>query len=142
MTVTFFGHRDATDGIKEPLKAVLTELILDGADNFLVGNNGAYDHIVRRTLKELKHTFGHIRYSVVLAYLPGKQDKLLSEDYSDTVFPEGLEKVPPRAAIPQRNMWMIERCDVAVVYANHFGNAQHFAEIAEKKGKRVIRLSK
>jgi hypothetical protein len=64
------------------------------------------------------------------------------EDYSDTVFPEGLEKIPPRFAISKRNRWMIEHSDYVVTYVRHsFGGAAQFKALAEKKGKKAIELA-
>lgn len=46
MVCCFFGHKDVPHGIEERLTAVLTELISEGVDSFLVGNPGGFDSIV------------------------------------------------------------------------------------------------
>lgn len=145
MTVSFFGHRKicGNEEIKRKLKEILQKLIAEnGATNFYVGNNGEYDAIVRKTLKELKKDYPQINYAVVLSYLPIENKIKENDDYSDTIFPEELAKVPRRFAIYKRNHWMIERSSVVVTYVkNNIGGAAKFKEIAEKKGLNIINIS-
>ena len=135
---TFFGHRDCPDSLKPRLLRVLRELILQqGVDVFYVGNQGQFDAQARSVLRELEKEFPHIRYAVVLAYLPGSRD----EDCSDTMFPEGLETVHPRYAIARRNEWMLRHSDYVVTWITHpWGGAARYAEVARRKGKQVIPL--
>ena len=77
----------------------------------------------------------------MLAYLPKKKDFDLT-DFSDTVYPDGLENVPPRFAIDKRNRLMLDWADVVITYVcTSIGGAAKFKELAENKGKRVINLS-
>lgn len=63
-------------------------------------------------------------------------------DCSDTVFPEGLESVPPKYAIARRNRWMLDISDYVVTYVTHRGGgAAQFMLLAQKKGKTVINLA-
>ena len=144
-TCTFFGHSNTKEEIIPKLQSVLKDLIEnEGVDKFYVGNHGFFDHYVRKTLKEFqKRWYPHIRYFVVLAYLPEKNDELSIIDYSDTIYPEGIEKVPKKAAIVWRNEWMIAHSDFVVVNVLHsFGGAARFAALAERKKKTVINLKK
>ena len=110
---------------------------------FYVGNHGNFDAIVRSTLKDLQRVYPQIQYAVVLAYLPGKNPEFGSEDYSDTMLPEGIEAVPRRFAITWRNKWMLRQADYVVTYITHsWGGAAQFAELAAKKGKKIYYLSK
>ena len=107
--------------------------------NFYVGNHGDFDFLVIKTLKNLKMQYPNISYSIVLAYLPQKKNISDLLDYSLTIYPDGLGKVPYKLAIIKRNQWMIEHSDMAVVYVkNSFGGAAQFKELAEKSGKKVI----
>ena len=73
---TFFGHRDCLSSIKPKLRETLIDLIENHAvDMFYVGQQGAFDGIVRSVLKELVLVYPHIRYAVVLARLPPKRDE-------------------------------------------------------------------
>lgn len=139
---TFFGHKMVNDGIEIELIHVLETLITEkNVTEFYVGNNGGFDSIVRRVLKNyISKKFPHISYSVVLAYLPCDTDPLTRGDFSDTIYPEGLEKVPRRAAIVWRNTWMLSRADFVVAYVNRVGGAYTFYQKAKKQGKTVINL--
>ena len=107
---TFFGHRDCPSSIKPKLREVLIDLIENHAvDMFYVGQQGAFDGIVRSVLKEMVSVYPHVRYAVVLERLPPKRDEFDTRDYSDTMLPEGIETVHPRFAISWRNKWMIKQ---------------------------------
>ncbi len=140
MTCTFFGHRNTPNEVESILISTLKDLIENkNVKNFYVGNHGNFDLLVRKTLEKLKEQYPDISYYVVLAYLPQKKDEYSSLDYSVTIYPDGLEKVPYRSAIIKRNQWMIEHSDIVVVYVrNSLGGAAKFKELAEKKGKMVI----
>ena len=140
---TFFGHRDCPSSIEPKLREVLIDLIENHAvDVFYVGQQGAFDRIVRSVLKELASIYPHIRYAVVLERLPLKRDEFDSRDYSDTMLPEGIEIVHPRFAISWRNKWMLKRSDYVVTYITHsWGGAAQFAEMAERQEKLIINLA-
>ena len=128
---TFFGHSQCPD-LRSELRDAVMRLAGDGVDMFYVGDNGRFDAQARSVLSELG-----LRYGVVLAYLP----KGTGADFGDTMFPEGLELVHPPDAIDRRNRWMLERSDYVVTYVHHsWGGAAKFAALAERQGKRMIRL--
>ena len=137
---TFFGHRDCPDSIKPKLKETLIELItMHGVDMFYVGNQGQFDAIVRSVLRELKAEYPHINYAVVLAYMPRAQNE--NYDFSDTMLPEGIEKIHPRYAISWRNNWMLQHSEYVVTYITHtWGGAVRYAQKAEKQGKHILSL--
>ncbi|MCQ2451103.1 MAG: hypothetical protein MJ080_03915 [Clostridia bacterium] len=142
MVCTFFGHRTAPDSIRPLLHNTLIDLIENkGVHTFYVGNQGGFDFLVKKELKELTAIYPHIKYSVVLAYMPEKRDEFDITDYSDTMYPDGLESVPRRFAIDKRNRMMIEWSDIVVTYVCYSGGgAAKFKEIAERQGKEVINL--
>ena len=139
---TFFGHRDCPETIRPRLRAVLVELIeRHGVEQFYIGRQGAFDAMARSVLRELEEVYPHISYAVVLERLPGTRDKAIW-DFSDTIFPEGLETVPPRFAISRRNEWMLRQADFVVTYITlNWGGAAQYAEKAQRQGKRVLNLA-
>lgn len=141
-TCTFFGHRDCPEAVRPKLREVLVELIeRHGVDRFYVGRQGAFDAMVRSVLRELTEFYPHISYAVVLERLPGPRDQAVW-DFSDTIFPEGLELVPPRFAISRRNLWMLKQADLVVTYVTHgWGGAAQFGEKARRQKKTVINLA-
>ena len=144
MTCTFFGHRRVPKEIEPALRSTLLDLIENHKVNtFYVGNNGEFDAMVLRQLRDLSKAYP-ITYSVVLAYMPKKQREFDSTDYSETILPDGIETVPKRFAIDYRNRWMIRQSDYVVTYVtNDSGSgAAKFRRLAEKESKRVILLRK
>ena len=142
MTCIFFGHRDTPKEIEPSLCLTLIDLIENkGVDMFYVGNNGNFDYLVRKNLRLLKEKYQHIDYAVVLAYMPNKIGEIDYIDCADTIYPDGLECVPPKYAISRRNLWMIDNADYVVTYVKYIvGGAARFKELSEKKGKTVINL--
>lgn len=142
MVCCFFGHKNVNSNLTECLLPILNELITEGVDSFLVGNQGSFDSIVLHTLRLLKEKHPHITYHIVLAYMPGAKQEYSSYDPMETLYPEGLESVHPRFAISWRNKWMIQEADVVVTYITHsWGGAAQFAELAERKQKQVINIA-
>ena len=137
-----FGHRDVTHDIRSKLQFIIEQLITEKQIyNFYVGHQGQFDSMVRSVLKELKVKYPHIRYTVVLAYMP---DEHIKEVYGeDTLYPDGLETVPKRFAISKRNDWLIAHSCIAVCYVHKItGGAAKFREKAEKKGLKVVDVLK
>ncbi len=142
MICTFFGHKDTSNKVEPILRKILIDLIENkNVNEFYVGNNGRFDVMVKNILRELRRLYTDIDFSVVLAYMPKEKDEHGIEDFSDTIFPEGLELVHPRYAIVKRNKWMVEQSDYVVTYVEHrFGGAAQFKELAERKSKIVINI--
>lgn len=140
---TFFGHRDCPVAIKPRLRATVVELIERyGVDRFYVGRQGAFDAMVRSVLRELAEVYPHISYAVVLERLPDGKQKPDMRDFSPTIFPDGLETVPPRFAISRRNEWMLRQSDYVVAYITHgWGGAAQYVEKAARMGKVVVNLA-
>lgn len=142
MICTFFGHRNTPENIRPILRNTLIELILTkDVNTFFVGNQGNFDSMVREELNDLTKIYPHITTTVVLAYMPGKCDALLDTDYSNTVYPDGLESVPYKYAIDRRNHLMVEWSDIVITYVCYSsGGAAKFKRLAERNNKQVINL--
>ena len=137
---TFFGHHDCPEHIRPKLRETIIDLILnENVDMFYVGNHGHFDSMVRSILRELQTAYPQIGYAVVLAYMPGKQVEGYTDNYADSMLPEGIESVPKRFAISWRNNWMLEHSNYVVAYVTHYwGGAAQFVEKAEKRGRKVM----
>jgi len=136
---TFFGHSDTPDDVADILRETICDLIENhGVCNFYVGKYGKFDFMARRILKEICATHPHVKYSVVLAYMPNDY----YDDYSDTIHPEEIAETPKRFAINAVNKWMINSSEFVATYVcRSFGGAAMFKEVAERKGKKVINLA-
>ena len=143
MTCCFFGHKDTPLNICEKLEAAIEELITeDGANRFLLGNQGNFDMITFNILRKMKLKHPDISYCVVLAYMPTGKAAGCLYDYSETLLPEGIESVHPRFALSWRNKWMINESDTVVAYVTRaWGGAAKYVEIAAKKRKNIINLA-
>ena len=140
-TCVFFGHRHCPETVKEKLYKTIEALILQGVENFLVGNQGEFDRIVYGCLRKLRKTYPHICVSVVLAYMPAGRGN--GEELVDTMFPEEIEKGPLRFAIDRRNRYLINKADWVVCYVSvPWGGAHKFSLLAKKHGKKVINICK
>jgi len=145
MICTFFGHRDTPTDIRPELERTIRELIEQaGVTMFYVGHQGTFDAMAGSLLAQLQEEYAQMEYAIVLPYLYTSEDQLpyLVQRGAPSVFPEGLEHVPPRFAIARRNRWMVEQADIVVAYVRYtWGGAHQFRELARKKGKRIMDLA-
>ena len=137
---TFFGHRDSPETIKPKIRAAVIDLIENhGVTMFYVGNQGNFDRMVRSVLKEVTTVYPGVGYAVVLAYMPSAKKR--ADDFSDTLLPDGIEKVPKRFAILWRNNWMITHCDFVVAYiCRTSGGAANFVRLSKHRGKTIYSI--
>ena len=140
MTCTFFGQSDATDEIKNKLKECILYMInCEHVDMFLVGNNGNFDFFTQCSLQELKNEGICIDYAIILSRLG---ETALSKNQRATLFPEKLDDVIPKYAIPKRNSYLIDNSSFVIAYARHrFGNSYKWITKASKRGLRIINLA-
>ena len=128
------------DSIRSKLKEEIIRLIEEhGVNDYYVGNQGGFDSLVLSVMKELTVSYPQIRYSVVLAYLP---DEKRTIPETNTIYPEGLERVPKRFCIARRNDWLIEHSRYVICYVAHItGGAAQFMEKARRKNRTVINIA-
>ena len=140
---TFFGHRDTPKKIEPILKSTLIDLIENKkVDLFYIGNQGNFDYMVRKKLKELKHIYKNISYIIVLAYMPTENNKINNEDNYETLFPFEIENTPPKFAISNRNKWMINQSNFCIFYVfRENGGAYTALKYAEKQNKNIVLYS-
>ena len=143
MVCSFFGHKDTPSSIYPLLISKIETLIQDrNVHCFLVGNQGLFDNMVLKALRELNHRYPSICYNVVLAYMPAHRQEYELYDSAETFLPEGIESVPRRFAISWRNKWMVNESDVIICYITHsWGGAAQFVEYAQRQNKDIINLA-
>lgn len=139
---SFFGHKDAPYAlypkIMEHIERLITQRNIEG---FVVGNQGNFDSMVLKALRELKQVYPQICYNVALAYMPAKKHNYELYDPLETFLPEGIESVPKRFAISWRNKWMVRESDIILCYITHTcGGAAQFVNYARRQGKECINL--
>jgi len=133
---TFFGHSDCPESVYPVLKEKIEALIKnENVSCFYAGNNGRFDSLAVKALREIQRECPHIRYSVVLAYLP-------EENIENSIYPEGLENVPKRFCIDKRNRWMLGKSDYVISYVTrNVGGAAKFSALAQRQNKTVINIA-
>ena len=136
----FCGHSDAPEYVRQELLDAVASLIREEqAQIFYVGNHGGFDRMVQSVLQEIQTSFPKIKVYVVYAYLPQKEDCIPNKML--TIFPEGLETVPKRAAIPRRNQWIVGHSSIMIAYVTRsFGGAAQTLAYAKRRKVDIIRL--
>ena len=140
MICAFFGHRRVPDGVGEILEKELTAIIetYDSDIVFYVGDKGQFDRIVQNTLVSLKDKYPEIKVYVVLDSIPTEKNYF----NLSTVVPETVETAPKRFAMSHRNRWMINECDLAVVYYSDVtGNTRKHVDMLKRKNKTIINIA-
>ncbi len=134
---TFFGHRDTDEEVIPRLKNTILDLIENKkVDVFYIGNNGNFDLLATEILNEATEKYPHISFFVVSAY----ERVRLKTVRQETIYPLFLKS--SLSPIPDRNRWMVEKCDYVVTYVNRsFGGASRFKRYALRKQKIVIELN-
>ena len=140
--VTFCGHGklggEPVKKIKETVLSEIEKLILNGAEEFLLGGYGDFDIMCAQVLLELKLNYPHICTILVTPYLDRKYNTTL---YSFIEYPE-IETVTKSVAIVKRNEYMVNRSDVVVAFVKYdFGGAAKTLEYAKRKGKQIINIA-
>ena len=139
MMCTFLGHHDVQSNIREALKKVIIELIQNGVNEFVVGNNGKFDFYAQEILFELQNRGEKINISIALSHI---DEESLTNNQGFTVFPDVLEKCLPRFAISKRNDWMIKKSQIAVVYlSQNFSNTSKWVEKAKRRKLKIININ-
>lgn len=140
MVVAFCGHKNVyqTERVSQQVKQIVSSLVEEGADTFLLGGYGSFDSIAAITVRELKKDYPGLRSILVLPYLNRDYDTSL---YDESVYPP-IEDVPKKFAISRRNEWMVEKADVIIAYVDHdWGGAAATLRYAERKKKRIINVA-
>lgn len=115
---TFCGHSTAPESIRPRLAAEIRRHITElGVTEFWVGSYGAFDRMARGEVEKAKAQFPAIRLCLLVPYLPEK--RLDSQGVDQVLYPEELETVPKRLAIPRLNRYMVEQAQYLIAYVAH-----------------------
>lgn len=151
-TCCFFGHGklygDNSTLAKALAAAVEQHIIEYGVTDFLVGNYGDFDSMAAHAVKKSKIQHTGVRLFLMLPYLPEHGRPLPNmEGFDSSVYPEGMENVPYKLAIPRLNRLMVQQSSYAIGYVTHsWGGAAktlEYAQVQERKGLlTILNLSK
>lgn len=143
--VTFIGHRyiEEFNRVEERLTTILDELANQHQYiDFYIGNNGEFDTIATSAVRRLIEKGGKENFSLSLVLPYTKADmEFLEEQFDDVIIPASLHGVHPKAAITERNRWMVENTDALVAYVTrNKGGAATCLRMAKKLEREIIRI--
>ena len=139
-----FGHRVMLMDVEKPLRETLERLVEErGVSLFYTGGMGEFDELFARTVRSMKRECPSLRLVLVAPYLTERlnMNKMFYESlYDEILIPAELDGVHPKAAIGQRNRWMVDHSDIVVAALHRdFGGATAAVRYAKNRGKVVIR---
>lgn len=140
---TFAGHNDVPQEIRpllaKEIERHITELEIT---EFWVGNYGDFDRMAKAEVRKAKEKHPEIKLYLYVPYLPGEKVKLDSEGVDGIIFPEEMERVPKRFAIPRLNRYMSGQADSLIAYVSHVSGGAYktleYAKGRERKGQLTI----
>ena len=130
-TCFFIGHRDAPESIYDRLLAAIERHIVEyGVTDFVVGRYGNFDRLAARAVIEAKQYHSDVSLTLLIPYYHTNIEPL-PDGFDGSLFPDGLETVPKRAAILRANQYMIHHCDYMIVYdTGRIGNTRKLVSSA------------
>ena len=139
-TCFFIGHRDTPESVMPVLAdAVERHIARYGVTEFIVGSRGAFDRLATRALQCAKQRHPEIRLTLLLAYYIPYKTEALPPGFDETLYPDGMERVPRRAAIVRANRRAIELCDHLIAYdAGRVGNTGALVRFARRRESRGL----
>ena len=97
-TCFFIGHQDAPESIyNRLLEAVERHISEYGVTDFIVGKYGNFDRLAARAVIEEKRHHADITLTLLMPYYRTSAEPL-PDGFDGSLFPDGLETVPKRAA--------------------------------------------
>lgn len=143
-TCCFIGHSRFSEDISQKVAEAVERHILEyGVTEFLVGNYGQFDGVAKRVVKAAKAKYPGIHLYLMLPYRP-EQGRYLPDraGYDNFVYPEEMEGVPLKVAIPRLNRVMVDQSGYAIAYVRYsFGGAAATLEYARRKERKgLIRI--
>lgn len=139
-TCFFIGHRDAPEWLLQPLCDAIERCIEKrNITNFVVGQYGRFDGLAARAVHGAKERHPDIRLTLLLAYYAPTVSVDLPMGFDDSLYPDGLEFVPKRAAIIRANRYMISHSDYLISYdKGQVGNTRELVNYARKREKQGL----
>ena len=144
-TVSIFGHRRIYDFRKlgEELENMAKE-VLESFEfvEFLVGRNGDFDEYAASVIKRVQKNMGSERCCLTLV-LPYKLTDIeyYRAYYDSVVIPDELYGVYYKAAITERNRYMIDKSDLVVAWCvRSEGGVYNAVKYAQSKGMPIKKI--
>lgn len=142
--VSMIGHRVVEDySVEERLHELFWELLRTKEYvEFYLGRNGDFDILAASVIKRLHKNYRDDNSAMILVLpYPVKDYEYYKDYYDEIIIPDELHGVHPKAAITERNRWMVTNTDVLIAYIrNESGGTAAFVHMAEQLGRRIIKI--
>lgn len=138
----FIGHSRIYSGVsfEQVAEAVERHITEYGVTEFLVGNYGDFDRMGARAVKAAKAKHPGIHLYLMLPYRPELGRPLPDrEGYDNFVYPQEMEDVPLKLAIPRLNQLMVQDSNYAIAYVRFtWGGAYTTLEYAQRRERKGL----
>ena len=142
--VSMIGHRVVEDyGIEEKLYELFWELLRTKEYvEFYLGRNGDFDILAASVIKRLHKNYRDDNSVMILVLpYPVKDYEYYDDYYDEIIIPDELHGVHPKAAITERNRWMVANSDMLIAYIrNKSGGTATCVRMAERLRRTVIKI--
>lgn len=142
--VSMIGHRVVEDySVEERLHELFRELLRTKEYvEFYLGRNGDFDILAASVIKRLHKNYRDDNSAMILVLpYPVKDYEYYKDYYDEIIIPDELHGVHPKAAITERNRWMVANTDVLIAYIrNKSGGTATCVRMAEQHGRTVIKI--
>ena len=90
-------------------------------------------------MKEFLGQHHTAKQNMLLPYHPAEKRVDLPDGFDGLIYPDGMEKVPRKAAIIRANRYAVDHCDYLIAYAWHpASNARNLVEYAQRRKPRGL----
>lgn len=142
--VSMIGHRVVEDyGIEEKLYELFWELLRTKEYvEFYLGRNGDFDILAASVIKRLHKNYRDDNSVMILVLpYPVKDYEYYDDYYDEIIIPDELHGVHPKAAITERNRWIVANSDMLIAYIrNKSGGTATCVRLAERLRRTVIKI--
>lgn len=143
--VSMIGHRVVEDySVEERLHELFRELLRTKEYvEFYLGRNGDFDILAASVIKRLHKNYRDDNSAMILVLpYPVKDYEYYEDYYDEIIIPDELHGVHPKAAITERNRWMVANTDVLIAYyiRNEIGGTAACVHMAEQLGRKIIKI--
>lgn len=116
------GHHDAPISIQPLLDQIVEKLITQqDVSCFYVGCHGSFDAMAVSAIQKAIACRADVYAYLVIPYHPCERQYSVPEFFEDTYYPNGMEVVPRRYAIPRANRIVLDESDILVTFVSRQG---------------------
>ena len=142
--VSMIGHRVVEDySVEERLHELFRELLRTKEYvEFYLGRNGDFDILAASVIKRLHKNYRDDNSVMILVLpYPVKDYEYYDDYYDEIIIPDELHGVHPKAAITERNRWIVANSDMLIAYIrNKSGGTATCVRMAERLRRTVIKI--